>query len=109
MTGRDLIAAGYQPSPQFKPMLALAEDAQLEGAVTTREQALALVESPFHVDPAAKSSMTSALHKLRWSIQHRGVGRTLQAAAKSLGRKLDPPGSVRLTHSTWNMAPIPAA
>jgi len=47
LTGDDLIAAGYKPSPQFKPMLALAEDAQLEGAVTTREQALALVESHF--------------------------------------------------------------
>ena len=47
LTGADLIAAGYKPSPQFKPMLALAEDAQLEGAVTTREQALALVASRF--------------------------------------------------------------
>jgi poly(A) polymerase len=47
LTGRDLIAAGYRPSPQFKPMLALAEDAQLEGAITTREQALALVEEHY--------------------------------------------------------------
>jgi poly(A) polymerase len=44
LTGRDLIAAGYRPSPQFKPMLALAEDAQLEGSITTPEQALALVQ-----------------------------------------------------------------
>jgi poly(A) polymerase len=43
LTGRELIAAGYKPSPQFKEMLTLAEDAQLEGAVATREQALALV------------------------------------------------------------------
>ena len=47
LTGSDLIAAGYRPSPQFKPMLALAEDAQLEGAATTREQALSLVQSQF--------------------------------------------------------------
>jgi len=47
LTGSDLIAAGYKPSPQFKAMLALAEDAQLEGAVTTREQALALVQAQF--------------------------------------------------------------
>jgi poly(A) polymerase len=47
LTGSDLIAAGYRPSPQFKPMLSLAEDAQLEGAATTREQALALVQSRF--------------------------------------------------------------
>ena len=47
VSGRDLIAAGYRPSPQFKPMLALAEDAQLEGAITTREQALALVQAAY--------------------------------------------------------------
>ena len=47
LTGSDLIAAGYRPSPQFKAMLALAEDAQLEGAITTREEALALVEGQF--------------------------------------------------------------
>jgi len=52
VTGRDLIAAGYRPSPQFKAMLALAEDAQLEGAATTREQALALVRSHFALAPA---------------------------------------------------------
>jgi predicted RNA methylase len=32
--------------------------------------------------------MTSALDKLRWSIQHRGVAGTIEAAAKSLGRGL---------------------
>jgi poly(A) polymerase len=47
LTGRDLIAAGYRPSPQFKPMLALAEDAQLEGTITTPEQALALVQAAY--------------------------------------------------------------
>ena len=47
LTGRDLIAAGYRPSPQFKPMLVLAEDAQLEGAITTREQALALIQASY--------------------------------------------------------------
>ena len=47
LTGSDLIAAGYRPSPQFKPMLALAEDAQLEGSATTLEQALALVMDQF--------------------------------------------------------------
>jgi poly(A) polymerase len=47
LTGRDLIAAGYPPSPQFKPMLALAEDAQLEGSAHTRDEALGLVISHF--------------------------------------------------------------
>jgi poly(A) polymerase len=47
LTGADLIAAGYRPSPQFKPMLELAEDAQLESTITTREQALALVREHY--------------------------------------------------------------
>jgi len=47
LTGDDLIAAGYRPSPQFKTMLTLAEDAQLEGAVATRDEALALVAARF--------------------------------------------------------------
>jgi poly(A) polymerase len=47
LTGRELIAAGYKPSPQFKEMLTLAEDAQLEGEVTTAEEALALVRERF--------------------------------------------------------------
>ncbi len=37
VTGRDLIAAGYQPGPQFKAMLLLAEDAQLEGRIDSTE------------------------------------------------------------------------
>jgi poly(A) polymerase len=44
LTGEDLIAAGYEPGPQFRQMLTLAEDAQLEGSITTKEQALRLVK-----------------------------------------------------------------
>jgi putative nucleotidyltransferase with HDIG domain len=44
VNGKDLIEAGYQPGPQFSQMLAMAEDAQLEGSVHTREQALAVIE-----------------------------------------------------------------
>ncbi|MDP9039298.1 MAG: CCA tRNA nucleotidyltransferase [Acidobacteriota bacterium] len=47
LTGRDLIAAGYPPSPQFKPMLTLAEDAQLEGTIHTTAEALLLVAAHF--------------------------------------------------------------
>lgn len=47
LTGRDLIAAGYLPSPQFKPMLTLAEDAQLEGTIHSLSEALALVRQHF--------------------------------------------------------------
>jgi poly(A) polymerase len=51
LTGRDLITVGYKPSPQFKPMLALAEDAQLEGSIHTRDEALALVAAHFGSAP----------------------------------------------------------
>ncbi|MEO8737173.1 MAG: HD domain-containing protein, partial [Edaphobacter sp.] len=47
VTGRDLIAAGYHPSPQFKAMLEAAEDAQLEGLATTPKEALAIVHKHF--------------------------------------------------------------
>jgi poly(A) polymerase len=43
VSGKDLIEAGYRPGPQFSQMLAAAEDAQLEGTIHTREQALTLV------------------------------------------------------------------
>jgi poly(A) polymerase len=47
VTGTDLIAAGYRPGPAFKAMLTAAEDAQLEGEVTTPDQALALLTQKF--------------------------------------------------------------
>jgi poly(A) polymerase len=42
ITGDDLIAAGLQPGPAFKELLAAVEDAQLDGTIQTKEQALAL-------------------------------------------------------------------
>jgi poly(A) polymerase len=47
LTGRELIAAGFAPGPQFKEMLRAAEDAQLEGAITSAEEAVALVRRRF--------------------------------------------------------------
>jgi poly(A) polymerase len=47
VTGEDLIRLGYKPGPRFREMLMSAEDAQLEGAVTTREAALDLVRERF--------------------------------------------------------------
>jgi poly(A) polymerase len=47
ITGRDLIELGYRPGAQFKAMLHAAEEAQLEGTATTREQALALIQARF--------------------------------------------------------------
>jgi len=49
ITGRELIAAGYQPGPAFKPILRAVEDAQLEGAIHTPEEALRLVVGRFPV------------------------------------------------------------
>jgi poly(A) polymerase len=43
ITGRELIAAGYAPGPAFKEVLRAVEDAQLEGSITTQEEAMALV------------------------------------------------------------------
>jgi poly(A) polymerase len=45
--GDDLIAAGYRPGPTFGAMLRAAEDAQLEGKVRTREEALELIRREF--------------------------------------------------------------
>jgi putative nucleotidyltransferase with HDIG domain len=47
LTGRDLIAQGYTPGPQFSRMLSAIEDAQLEGRIHSREEALELVKELF--------------------------------------------------------------
>jgi len=44
ITGRDLIAAGHRPGPAFGVALTTVEDAQLEGRISTREEALGLAE-----------------------------------------------------------------
>jgi putative nucleotidyltransferase with HDIG domain len=53
ITGRELIAAGYKPGARFKEMLRAAEDAQLEGAVATEEEALKLVRERFPEEQGA--------------------------------------------------------
>lgn len=40
ITGRDLIELGLQPGPKFKEILTTAQDLQLEGSLTSREEAL---------------------------------------------------------------------
>lgn len=47
ITGRELIAAGYTPGPQFREMLGAAEDAQLEGAIATADEAMELIRERF--------------------------------------------------------------
>jgi len=40
LTGDDLIGLGFRPGPKFKEILEAAEDAQLEGNISTREDAV---------------------------------------------------------------------
>lgn len=42
LTGKELIAAGYRPGPMFGVVLNEIEDAQLEGRITTADEALAM-------------------------------------------------------------------
>jgi putative nucleotidyltransferase with HDIG domain len=49
LTGNDLIRDGYKPGPVFKQILQAVEDAQLEGEIRTREDALHLVHGRFPV------------------------------------------------------------
>ena len=54
LTGRELIAAGYQPGAAFKAMLHAVEEAQLEGSIHTPEEAMALIRGQF---PLSESEM----------------------------------------------------
>jgi len=47
VTGNDLLAMGYAPGPQVGRILAAVEEAQLEGELRNREQALSFIERHF--------------------------------------------------------------
>jgi poly(A) polymerase len=47
VTGDDLIAAGHAPGPKFREILEAVEDAQLEGRLGSRDEALAFVQREF--------------------------------------------------------------
>jgi len=47
LTGRDLIEAGYEPGPRFKEILGAVEDAQLEGRLGSREEAIEFLGREF--------------------------------------------------------------
>lgn len=51
--GEDLIALGYTPGPEFRKILQAVEDAQLEGKLPTREDALRLVREQFPLPRSA--------------------------------------------------------
>jgi poly(A) polymerase len=47
LNGNDLIQIGRKPGPQFRTILQAVEDAQLEGTLHTREEAISFVETNF--------------------------------------------------------------
>ena len=47
LTGQDLIALGLTPGPRFKDILQTVEDAQLEGRIASRDDAMRLVREEF--------------------------------------------------------------
>jgi poly(A) polymerase len=53
VSGDDLIAAGYEPGPRFKEILTAIEDAQLEGRLNSKSEALRFVRRDFPRDAAA--------------------------------------------------------
>jgi poly(A) polymerase len=51
ITGRDLIRLGLRPSPQFSEILEAVQSRQLEGALTTHDEALAFVRDQYAANP----------------------------------------------------------
>ena len=49
VSGNDLIAAGYRPGPVFKEILSTVEDAQLEGRLHDKREALELVRNQYPI------------------------------------------------------------
>jgi hypothetical protein len=47
VTGDDLIAVGYRPSPRFKEILSAVEDGQLESRLQSKEDAMEFVYREF--------------------------------------------------------------
>ena len=55
VTGEDLISAGYSPGPQFKQILSAIEDAQLDGKLQSKQEAMQLVRREFPLEVKASS------------------------------------------------------
>ncbi len=51
VTGRDLIALGWAPGPRFKEVLDAVQTRQLEGTLTTRDEALEWIKMEFAEPP----------------------------------------------------------
>ena len=56
ISGDDLIARGYEPGPRFKEILGAVEDAQLEGRLQSREEAMDFVTAEFPPQAPVQSS-----------------------------------------------------
>jgi poly(A) polymerase len=54
VTGDDLISLGLAPGPAFHAILEAVEEAQLNGKVSTREEAIRLVQESFKAEPRKK-------------------------------------------------------
>ncbi len=52
LTGRDLLALGLTPGPRFKEILEAVQSRQLDGALSTRDEAVEFVRAEFLVPPA---------------------------------------------------------
>ena len=50
LNGKDLIAAGYTPGPEFSKVLSAVEDAQLDFRVNSKEEALTLARGLFQTE-----------------------------------------------------------
>ena len=61
ITGEDLILLGYPQGQQFREILSAVEDAQLEGGVATRDQALEFVRERFPISKAETSGKDKLL------------------------------------------------
>ncbi len=55
ITGDDLIALGFEPSPRFKKILREIEDHHLDGTLKTREEALHYVRMHYTPEQPAES------------------------------------------------------
>jgi poly(A) polymerase len=54
VTGDDLIAAGHAPGPKFRAILTAVEDAQLEGRLSSRDEAIEFVHREFPLKVEAR-------------------------------------------------------
>ena len=59
LTGRDLIDAGLKPGPRFKGLLRDIEDAQLEGTIHTRDEAINLLRELLRKSSQSASQQVS--------------------------------------------------